>query len=88
MTAAIVDHLKKAPVFYPGEEFTEEVYKEFFLDEETQLHAAFDADNKMIGLIETNQEADSLISEGAKSVFLESPSFLITNRASFVLVFQ
>lgn len=68
LTEAIIEHLRKAPVFYPGEEFTEEVYKEFFLDEETQLHAAFDADNKMIGIIETNQEADSLISESAKSV--------------------
>lgn len=68
MTAAIVDHLKKAPVFYPGEEFTEEVYKEFFLDADTELHVAYDSDNKMIGMIETNQESDSLISESVKSV--------------------
>ena len=32
LTDAIIKHLKQAPVFYPGYEFTEPVYKEFFMD--------------------------------------------------------
>ena len=58
MTNSIVYHLKQAPVFYPGYEFTEQIYKEFFMDSETSLHAAFSKKNKMIGMIESNCESD------------------------------
>ncbi len=68
MTEAIVQHLKEAPVFYPGEEFTEEVYQEFFMDADTELHVAFDRQNRMIGMVETNQEPDEMIGTQVKSV--------------------
>lgn len=59
----LVNHLKKSPVFYFGEEFTEEVYKEFFMDEATKVYIAEQA-GKIIGLIQTNEDAlEPLFSE-------------------------
>lgn len=68
LTNAIVNHLKQAPIFYPGNEFTEEVYKAFFMDPETSLHVAFSEENKMIGMIESNSESDVFASQNTKSV--------------------
>lgn len=67
MTYGIVRHLQSAPVFYPGDEFTEEVYKEFYLDGETSVHAAFTPDDQMIGMIETNRESTWFIGEKLSS---------------------
>lgn len=66
MTEAILRHLQSAPVFYPCTEFTEELYRDFFLDGETSLHAAFDENGGMIGMIETNAEPCAVIA-GARS---------------------
>ncbi len=55
LLSQLVNHLKKSPVFYPGEEFTEEVYKEFFTDEGTRVYVAEDK-NKIIGLIASNPD--------------------------------
>ena len=52
----LVNHLKKSPVFYFGEEFTEEVYREFFMDEGTNVYIA-EHNQKIIGLIQTNEDA-------------------------------
>ena len=68
LTKAIVEHLKQAPVFYPGHEFTEQVYKEFFMDPGTNLHVAFSRENKMIGMIESNSESDELAFQSTRSV--------------------
>ncbi len=51
----LINHLKMSPVFYGGEEFTEEVYKEFFADAGTRVYIA-EKDNKIIGLVETNED--------------------------------
>jgi len=67
-TNAIIKHLKQAPVFYPGCEFTEQVYKEFFMDSETNLHTAFSKDDKIIGMIESNGESDMFAFQNTKSV--------------------
>ncbi|MCQ2456991.1 MAG: GNAT family N-acetyltransferase [Clostridia bacterium] len=56
MTSSIIDHLKASPIFYPSEEFTEEAYRDFFLDSDTALHVAFDGDGTPVGMIETNGE--------------------------------
>lgn len=64
-TNAIVEHLRKSPVFYPGNEFTQEVYKEFFMDDETELIAAF-SDDKVIGIIEWNRERNAKQAERNK----------------------
>ena len=59
----LVNHLKRSPVFYFGEEFTEEVYKEFFMDEATTVYITERA-GKVVGLIQTNLDAlEPLFSE-------------------------
>jgi len=68
LTGAIVRHLQQAPVFYPGSEFTEQVYRAFFMDAETQLHIAFSNDNQMIGMIESNSESDLFAFQNTRSV--------------------
>lgn len=55
LVAKIIDHLRKSPIFYPGEEFTEEVYKEFLLDDNVNVYVAED-EGKFIGMIEANSE--------------------------------
>lgn len=66
-TNEIIEHLRKSPVFYPGTEFTESVYQQFFLDPATELIAAF-SNNKIIGLIEWNPEAEGLVNASHRSV--------------------
>lgn len=68
LTDAIIKHLKQAPIFYPGYEFTEQVYKEFFMDSETNLHIALSKDDKIIGMIESNSESDVFAFHSTKSV--------------------
>ena len=68
LTDAIIKHLKQAPVFYPGYEFTEQVYKEFFMDSETNLYIALSKDDKIIGMIESNSESDVFAFHSTKSV--------------------
>ncbi len=68
LTNSIITHLKQAPVFYQGNEFTQQVYKEFFLDSDTSLHVAFSKKHKMIGMIESNIEPDLFAFQNIKSV--------------------
>lgn len=60
LLSKLIEHLKKSPVFYPGTEFTEEVYKGFFTDENTTVYIAED-NGKIIGIIESNTENEDLI---------------------------
>lgn len=55
LLSRLIDHLRKSPVFYPGKEFTESAYREFFSDEDTAVYIAED-ENKIVGLIEANCE--------------------------------
>lgn len=59
LLSQLIDHLKKSPVFYSGEEFTEEVYREFFGDAGTRVYVA-EVGGEMAGLIEANTENISL----------------------------
>lgn len=56
----LIDHLKESPVFYPGEEFTQEVYRDFFTDEGTRVFAAENG-KEIIGLIEANADSIPLV---------------------------
>lgn len=38
------------------------------MDADTELHVAFDRQNRMIGMVETNQEPDEMIGTQVKSV--------------------
>lgn len=60
-TSRIIRHLRESPVFYPGNEFTEEMYRDFYMDEGTELIAAFDR-GRLAGIIEWNREKSSLLS--------------------------
>lgn len=64
LTESIIQTLRRSPVFYPGTEFTEAVYREFYLDEATHLHAAFSEDGRIVGLIETNDSEDAPVLTG------------------------
>lgn len=68
LTHAIIAHLQQAPVFYPCQEFSEAAYRDFFQDEETQLHAAFDDSGRMVGIIETNAEANAMLRVSSANV--------------------
>ena len=63
---ALMEHLRKSPVFYPGEEFTEDVYKEFFLDENTRVFVAEEND-QIIGVMEANKGGNSFVTNGEDS---------------------
>lgn len=56
----LVDHLKKSPIFYPGTEFTDDVYRGYIMDESTRLFVA-KKNNKIIGIIDVNKEGNSFI---------------------------
>lgn len=62
----LIQHLRMSPVFYLGEEFTEEVYKEFFLDEGTRVFVAENND-EIIGVIESNADNISLLFSDAEA---------------------
>ncbi len=62
----VILHLQESPVFYPGVEFTEEVYRDFFMSDDVELIAAFRGE-EIIGIIEWNLE-DNLLMCGKNSV--------------------
>ena len=66
-TQGIVSHLRTAPVFYPGTEFTEDIYKDYFLNDELELIAAYKND-KISGIIEWNKEEFEYFHGKANSV--------------------
>lgn len=68
LTKNVIDHLKESPVFYKGIEFTEEKYHAFYLDENTNVYAAYDDSGEMIGIIESNGEENSFVCADDKSV--------------------
>lgn len=51
----LIRHLRISPVFYPGEEFTQEIYKEFFTDVNTRVFVA-EKEDEIIGVIEANAD--------------------------------
>lgn len=63
----ILDHLRTAPVFYPGTEFTEEIYKDFFLSDELELIAAY-KEGRIAGIIEWNKDEFELFLGKGNSV--------------------
>ena len=60
MTEGIVEQLRSSPVFYRGEEFTEDRYWRFYTAETTRVFGAF-VDGQLVGIIETNDEEDELV---------------------------
>ena len=67
LLSQLIHHLRKSPVFYPGKEFTEGVYKDFLSDADTTVYIAED-ENGMIGLIEANLENYDYVFEEKTSI--------------------
>ena len=68
LTSGIVRQLREPPVYYPGEEFTEEAYREFYLDGGTALHAALSPEGDILGILETNRESADFLGNRVCSV--------------------
>ena len=66
-TESIVEHLRRSPVFYPGNEFTEEVYRDYYLSDSLELIAAYDH-GTLAGIIEWNTEDCELVGAEGQSV--------------------
>lgn len=60
LLSQLIDHLKKSPIFYGGEEFTEDVYMEFFADAGTKVYIA-EQSSEIIGLIAANKDTISQV---------------------------
>lgn len=60
----LINHLRKSPVFYPGIEFTEELYQSYLCEEDTRLFVA-EVDQKIIGIISTNKGGNSFVNDQA-----------------------
>lgn len=58
----LIEHLRQSPVFYPGTEFTEELYKEYFMEHATQVYIAEDG-NHIIGLLDANRDGNNFITD-------------------------
>ena len=89
-TENIVKHLQHSPVFYPGNEFTEEVYHDYFMSESLELVAAYD-NGKLAGIIEWNIEDCEMIGREGQSVNVGEvfvyPSYRGTGLAEKLLEF-
>lgn len=60
MYHSLVDHLKESPVFYPGYEFTDEVYIDYILEEGTNLYGVCKND-QLIGMIDASKNENSFL---------------------------
>lgn len=58
----LTEHLRKSPIFYPGEEFTEEVYKNYLLDEDTRFFV-YEIKGEIIGIIDANKNGNIFITD-------------------------
>jgi GNAT superfamily N-acetyltransferase len=47
----LVEHLRQSPVFYPGKEFTDDIYINYILSDTTRMFAAYSG-NRIIGIID------------------------------------
>ena len=57
---SLVKHLTESPVFYPGYEFTDNVYMEYILQEGTNLYVVMKAD-RIIGMIDASKNENSFV---------------------------
>lgn len=68
LTKGIIDHLNESPIFYRDDEFTEEAYRVFYMDEGTTVYAAYDSSGKITGIIESNTEENLFVFPDDNSV--------------------
>lgn len=58
----LVKHLRTSPTYYPGEEFTDDVYFEYIHHENTRLFVAKDDEN-IIGMMDVSRDGNSFINK-------------------------
>lgn len=56
----LVNHLQESPVFYPGNEFTDDVYMDYILSDDTRMFAAFDGET-IIGIIDSSVDYEGFL---------------------------
>lgn len=56
----LVEHLKQSPVFYPGKEFTDEVYMNYILSDSTRMFVACNGD-EIIGIIDAAMDNECFL---------------------------
>lgn len=61
----LIEHLRQSPVFYPGTEFTEKIYKDYFMDHATHVYVA-EEENCIIGLLDANRDGNNFITNDAR----------------------
>ena len=56
----LIGHLRKSPVFYPGTEFTQDVYKDYIFNKNTRLFIA-EIEGEIVGIITANRDGNNFI---------------------------
>lgn len=56
----LVEHLQHSPVFYPGKEFTNEIYMQYILCDATRMFATFDG-TKIMGIMDASIDKDCFL---------------------------
>lgn len=56
----LVEHLQHSPVFYPGKEFTDEIYMNYILSDSTRMFVAYNGD-KIIGIIDASMDNECFL---------------------------
>jgi ribosomal protein S18 acetylase RimI-like enzyme len=57
----LVQHLSTGPTYYPGDEFTDDVFLEYIQDENTRLFVAKDHEN-IIGMMDVSKDGNNFVS--------------------------
>ncbi len=57
---SLVKHLQQSPIFYPGKEFTDEVYLQYIFSDTTRLFAAFNED-EIIGMMDASVDKECFL---------------------------
>ncbi|WP_426348585.1 GNAT family N-acetyltransferase [Alloiococcus sp. CFN-8] len=60
----LIKHLQESPVFYSGTEFTEAVYKDFLMDNNTRVVVS-EIEKELVGIITANKDGNSFINRQA-----------------------
>lgn len=63
----LVEHLRKGPTYWPGIEFTDEVYWNYINDSDTRLFVAKDKE-KIIGIMDASQDGNSFANSDANTI--------------------
>lgn len=59
----LINHLQKSPVFYKGEEFTEEAYQSYLMEENTKVLIA-ENNGRIIGILCARKDGNSFLNNG------------------------